>query len=169
MGREAWKAIPIEDCDGYEVSDRGRVRSLLNSRGNPRPVPKILAVRVERGYARVAIRRRKYRVHRLVLLAFVGPCPVGMEARHLHGKSDRNMLASLEWSDHSTNLRDQKIHGRRRPASPKKHLAKVPIVHRMRAEGASAAKIAKALDMPESTARNIYMGRRHKYFIPMAG
>jgi DNA invertase Pin-like site-specific DNA recombinase len=48
------------------------------------------------------------------LLAFVGPCPVGMECRHLDGNRSNNNLSNIEWSDHLTNMADRKKHGTNR-------------------------------------------------------
>jgi hypothetical protein len=50
-------------------------------------------------------------VHILVLEAFVGPCPAGMECRHLNGKGDDNQLSNLKWDTHSVNMLDKKPHG----------------------------------------------------------
>lgn len=46
------------------------------------------------------------RVHRLVLLAFVGPCPPGMECRHLNGDKADCRLSNLEWGTPQTNRGD---------------------------------------------------------------
>jgi hypothetical protein len=37
-------------------------------------------------------------VHRLVLAAFVGPCPPGMESQHRDGNLANNMLANLRYA-----------------------------------------------------------------------
>jgi len=39
-----------------------------------------------------------YPVHRLVLLAFMGPCPKGMRCRHLNGVRNDNRLVNLCWN-----------------------------------------------------------------------
>jgi hypothetical protein len=50
------------------------------------------------GYVVVLLGRRKDRlVHRLVLEAFVGPCPEGMECRHLDGDPANNRRENLCW------------------------------------------------------------------------
>lgn len=55
-------------------------------------------------------------VHRLVLLTFVGPCPEGMECRHLDGNPTNNSLDNLKWGIRSDNLRDRVRHRRKGPS-----------------------------------------------------
>jgi hypothetical protein len=52
-----------------------------------------------------------YGVHRLVLEAFVGPCPAGMEACHNNGVRTDNRLENLRWDTRSANCRDRIRHG----------------------------------------------------------
>lgn len=56
-------------------------------------------------------RGRKYRVHRLVLEAFVGPCPPGMECCHNNGNPADNRLENLRWDTRSANCLDAVQHG----------------------------------------------------------
>lgn len=49
-------------------------------------------------------------VHRLVLEAFVGPRPDGMECRHLDGDPANNRLANLAWGSPVENASDRKRH-----------------------------------------------------------
>ena len=50
-------------------------------------------------------------VHRLVLEAFVGPCPCNMECRHLDGNSLNNNLSNLKWGTRLENQQDSIKHG----------------------------------------------------------
>jgi hypothetical protein len=51
-------------------------------------------------------------VHRLVLEAFVGPCPPGMEGCHNDGNPANNCLSNLRWDTPVGNWEDRKRHGR---------------------------------------------------------
>ncbi len=50
-------------------------------------------------------------VARIVLVAFVGPCPERMECCHNDGDETNNRLANLRWDTHSANLLDKRRHG----------------------------------------------------------
>lgn len=52
-------------------------------------------------------------IHRLVLEAFVGPCPDGMEACHNDGNPTHNHISNLRWDTHKNNLADCVRHGTR--------------------------------------------------------
>jgi hypothetical protein len=104
---EQWRSIP-NFADHYEVSDAGRVRSrhtghVLHARQNGK------------GRAQVDLYREGARttveVHRLVLLAFVGPCPVGEEGCHNDGDHTNNRLSNLRWDTRRENNLDAVRHG----------------------------------------------------------
>lgn len=67
------------------------------------------------GYLRVVLAqssiRKYYRVHRLVLEAFVGPRPDGMMCRHLDGDRQNNRLDNLAWGTNAENQADRIAHG----------------------------------------------------------
>ena len=50
-------------------------------------------------------------VHRLVLLAFMGPPKPGQECRHLDGNPTHNCISNLRWGTHQENMTDKKRHG----------------------------------------------------------
>lgn len=104
---ERW--LPVVGFERYEVSDQGRVRSLIGR-------TKILTgIRQHAGHLVVQPRKdkRMYHkfVHRLVLEAFVGPCPAGMECRHLNGNPSDNRLENLAWGTKRENGYDRVLHG----------------------------------------------------------
>jgi hypothetical protein len=114
---ERWRDVPGYE-KLYQVSDMGRVRSLgadKNHKG------KILKGRIVNKYGHLSVqlckkcKARSFLIHRLVLLAFVGPCPDGMECRHLDGNHQNNKLKNLKWGTSSENRRDAMKHGTWRP------------------------------------------------------
>lgn len=103
---ERW--LPVVGYEGrYEVSDLGRVRSLLRGCHFLAPHTK------DRGHLQVTLRgeKRHHSVHRLVLAAFVGPCPAGMMCRHLNGIPTDNRLENLRWGTAEENIADMRLHG----------------------------------------------------------
>lgn len=135
--QEEWR--PVVGYEGrYDVSNLGRVRSVdreVLTRWGPRlRKGKILAASINQrtGY-RVATlsdkqsgRKLYYAlVHRLVLEAFVGPCPPGMEC--CHGDLDRSnaALSNLRWDTRSANTIDavnhQTNHNARKTHCPNGH------------------------------------------------
>jgi hypothetical protein len=58
-------------------------------------------------------KRRCQLVHRLVLLAFIGPPPNKTETRHLNGNGQDNRLSNLCWGTKQQNEADKTKHGTR--------------------------------------------------------
>ncbi len=118
-GTEVWK--DVIGYDGrYRVSSFGRVKSLARTRktkgGGVCPLPeRILSPRDKEGYQDVLLYKNEERVlrlvHHLVLEAFVGPCPPGMQCRHLNGKPWNNRLNNLCWGTSKQNHADRIRHG----------------------------------------------------------
>ena len=101
---ESWKWIPGHEGK-YEVSDIGRVRSFW------KPTEIFLKQTQDRdGYKLVGLSRRMYRVHRLVLLAFVGPD--SRLVRHLDDDPSNNSITNLRYGTSSENNWDTVAHGR---------------------------------------------------------
>lgn len=108
----------LEDYPGYFVGSDGSIWTywLLNNRGwtvyikmdNWRRLKEEVR---EDGYVCVVIRRRRY-VHRLVVETFIGPCPKGMECRHLDGIKSNNDVSNLCWGTPLENAQDSKIQGK---------------------------------------------------------
>lgn len=63
-------------------------------------------------YLTVALSRKTRHVHRLVLEAFVGPCPHGMEACHFPSRdTNNNAVSNLRWDTHIENVSHKVLHG----------------------------------------------------------
>lgn len=116
---EEWRAIPGRDGI-YEVSDRGRVRSLdhVDPWGNHISGKLLAPYPDDHGYLRVTLGADEYhtprkirRVHVIVLEAFVGPRPAGMYACHDNDIKDDNRLVNLRWASPSGNQHDSVKNG----------------------------------------------------------
>lgn len=114
--QEQWR--PVVGYEGYyEVSDLGRVRSIdrvvqsVDGR-SMRYSGVVLAGKASKsGRVQVALARPGHRtwtplVHRLVLDAFVGPCPDGHECCHYDDNPQNNRLENLRWDTKVANARD---------------------------------------------------------------
>lgn len=117
---EQWK--PVVGYEGfYEVSDKGRVRSLTRVVQTRLGHSTTYQGRILRQHARptghldVGLMRSGHRVtakvHRLVLTAFVGPDPEGMECCHNNGNPADNRVENLRWDTTAANRRDCVNHG----------------------------------------------------------
>ncbi len=56
-------------------------------------------------------KNKVYKLHILILMTFVGPCPDGMGTRHLDGDPINNRLANLKYGTQKENQHDGKRHG----------------------------------------------------------
>jgi hypothetical protein len=121
---EIWKDIPSFGWH-YQASNLGNIRSKdrivkkFSIFGN-RIVGQFYEGRLlkphnSKGYKIVRLGYEKQKitvgVHRLVLMAFVGDCPEGMECCHNNGISDDNRIENLRWDTHKNNNKDRKRHG----------------------------------------------------------
>lgn len=131
---ERW--IPVPGWEGlYEVSDLGRVQSLprlVKTRGvglRTSPGRILKPGTYNDGHKHVTFTRpglrMTYQVHKLIMLAFVGPCPDGLQIRHLDGMPDNNRLDNLLYGTIAENAQDRIAHGRdkerRKTHCPKGH------------------------------------------------
>jgi len=113
MNHEIWQPV-VGFESRYEVSDYGKVRSLVfknrvTSYRYDEPLMLKLTV-MKNGYLRVNLHENGKNlnafVHRIVLGAFVGPCPNGYQACHYNGIKDDNRLENLELTTKNQHMRD---------------------------------------------------------------
>lgn len=101
----------------YEVSDLGRVRSLKT---DVETGGRVLKLQPYSRYLYAGLwesgKLRYHRVHRLVLTAFVGPCPDGFEGLHGEGGPHDNRISNLKWGTKSENVKQQVTDGTHREA-----------------------------------------------------
>nr|MCR4877032.1 NUMOD4 motif-containing HNH endonuclease [Clostridiales bacterium] len=124
---ELWRDIPGYE-GSYQVSSFGRVRSLprmvpvydsVRRVSYSRPCPgKILRQAVCDRAGHVSVHLGKYcrgiPVHQLVMLAFYGYPPAGMEVMHLNGIPTDNRPENLRYGTHSENMTDMYRKGKGR-------------------------------------------------------
>ena len=121
-----WRAVPGYE-DLYDVSDTGQVKSFVQTlkgrclRARPRGA----------GYRAVVLGRKKHKqeryVHDLVLLAFRGTRPTGMQACHENGDPTDNALNNLRWDTPSNNCLEKWKHGR---MVPHKYISRAKLTSR---------------------------------------
>ena len=110
---EEWR--PIVGSEGrYEVSSEGRVRSLrLRNRMSDKlcQPPRLLALCENgSGYLAAYVGRTRL-VAGLVLEAFVGPRPNGMQSAHQDGNKQNNSVDNLRWMTPKANSLQKWEHG----------------------------------------------------------
>lgn len=176
--RERWRAVPGYE-NLYEVSDQGRVRSLdrivTDRRGRKlRLKGKVLQTPSDGqyDYPRVGLfkqgKRRNIRVHQLVMLTFVGPCPEGMEVCHEDGDPSNSYSTNLRYDTHAANQADMKRHGtsNRGSRNPNCLLRKKQVVS-IRDEyvqgGVTCAQLAARYKVTSTTIHDILTRRKWKH------
>ena len=119
---EEWKPIP--GYEGYEVSDQGSVRSFHKrirgwsgyERGatweaTDEPQRLLSPSATRAGYKGVLLRKdgKTYnkKISSLVMLAFVGKRPKGMEVCHNDSNPENNTLGNLRYDTHGGNMNDR--------------------------------------------------------------
>jgi hypothetical protein len=92
--REEWRVV----YEYYEVSSLGRFRN--------RETKELLKGYTQR-YVTVSLYRYKKRscdyLHKIVALAFIGPCPPGKEVNHIDTIKTHNWYTNLEYLTHKGN------------------------------------------------------------------
>lgn len=162
-----WKSV--EGFEGrYEVSDAGEVKSILTG--------KVLKPgRQSKGYLTVCLydgsspkKPKSKTVHSIVAEAFIGPRAEGMGINHINGLKSDNRVYNLEYCSPSSNMQHSIANGLSGP--PKSENAKlsgeqVEMIRAMfRSDPPKGLKdcLARAMDVSESTIRNVVKGKYYK-------
>lgn len=108
MSREEWRRIAV--APDYEVSNLGRVKSFKGAE------PRILRPGTNPlGYHNYTLyvdcRPLFTTAHTLVMAAFIGPRPSGLDIRHIDGNPGNNAVTNLKYGTRSENALDMRAHG----------------------------------------------------------
>ena len=151
-----FKMKQIKGFPDYLITDSGRVWSNRSY--------KELKPDISTGYLRVTLYKdnkiTRKSIHRLVLETFVGPCPPGMECRHLDGNPKNDKLENLRWGTKKENAADTIKHGKQ-ICGEAHHSSKLTeqkvrrIVYRHKSGLFTYRKIAKIYGVNFATAYNI--------------
>lgn len=169
MEGEVWKSIP--GYTGYEASSKGRVRSFKQRKGKQWTIAdqpqRILSLCKSRKYLYVRIPAdsggwKSKRVHSLVLLAFAGTRPRGMEVCHYDGNPENNSLENLRYDTVLGNMADDIRNSVTR--GPRSILTEKQVI-KMRTEyrnGKSLSVLAERFGVGKEYVRAICRGRALK-------
>lgn len=118
--KEKWKDVPGYE-KYYEASTFGRVNQKIDilyafwNRGIRKKLYKKGIIDPlflpSCGYFNICLRtedkREVFKLHIVILTTFAGPCPEGMECRHLDDNKANNKKSNLKWGTHNQNVADQ--------------------------------------------------------------
>ena len=115
---EIWK--DIKGYEGlYQVSNFGRIRSLTRQVENGKGLyvrngQEMKQAYSSTGYKIVALckdgKRKMFKVHRLVAIAFIDNPLNKKEVNHIDGNIENNLMENLEWVTHRENIIHAYIH-----------------------------------------------------------
>lgn len=144
LEKEAWRPVP--GVEPYEVSNMGRVRN-----GETGRVLKPWKTQSNsREYWRIVLKRKKHRVHILVLTAFIGPRPPGHECAHHNGDSLDNRLCNLRWATPQENRADGERHGTQKAYTKEDYER----ARELRGRGLTQEQVAEAIGCAQMTISN---------------
>jgi DNA-binding transcriptional regulator YiaG len=96
-------------------------------------------------------------------MAFVGPCPAGMEACHCDGVPSNNVLSNLRWDTKQSNSLDTKRHGTYQHGINHFHAKltdeKVRTIRSLYTCGTSQTRLAKQFGVRKSTIQDVVNNR----------
>jgi len=105
--------------------------------------------------------------HQLVLEAFRGRCPAGMEACHNNGNPADNQLTNLRWGTPKSNAEDCIRHGRRPRGEvhgrAKIEEASIHVIDKLVAQGTSKAAVGRTFGISSTQVRKIVSRAQWKH------
>lgn len=169
-----YQKIPSLHPDFYRAGSDGSIWSCQKCGKGAGKIGKWKKLRhsiAGRGYHAVhvsfgKIKQKRY-IHRLVLEAFVGPCPAGMECLHQDGDKSNNRIGNLRWGTSQENADDVLRQGRRKFGSQLPHSVLteefVREVRKRHSEGESCGLLAKEYQIHPETLRSALGGSNWKH------
>ena len=169
----SWRII--EGFSSYEISSDGQVRRRTEGKtcaGKVIPVGHVMKPSKKNkghlGYRLVGDDGKAVDLlaHRLVALAFIGPCPMrGYIVCHNNGKPDDNRVENLRWDSNSQNQLDRLKHGtstdgHRHPFA-KLNVDQVKMIISMWDSGMSQSAIARHFEVVPHTICRIVNGKSY--------
>jgi hypothetical protein len=157
----------IVDFPFYRVGDEGSAWSRHNNKWGDSGIWRQLKPQVmSTGYPMVGLHRDGKRhgrlVHRLVLEAFVGPCPDGMEACHNDGNRLNCALSNLRWDTPAANQADRVLHGTSNRGSrqwqAKLNEGDIPVIRELLRQGMLQRQVGVIFGVSEDTIGHIARG-----------
>jgi len=157
---------------GYFVTDDGRIISIKRSGSNRLNPDFAHILKTSPGAAGYYVAtfsinglRVAESVHRLVLEAFVGPCPDDLVCCHNDGNPLNNNLENLRWDTQQSNLADCKLQGNmirargEQAGQSKLTENQVRQARTLIAKGLTYREIGKKYGVAGETIRSIHRGR----------
>lgn len=153
----------------YAIDEYGTVISVCASgRGKDRSwghAKRLNPVPSQDGYLRVYLsqdgKENTVYVHAMVLTTFVGPCPEGLQCRHLDGNPANNHVTNLAWGTRLENDRDKLLHGTKQLGEEvngaKLKASDVLEIRRRAANGERKSDIAKDFPVNHTTISRIVL------------
>ena len=138
----------------YSVSNLGRIKR--TGKGAGATVGRLLKYNKDRyGYYHVVFinnaTRYEDQFHRVVMAAFVGPCPEGLQVNHIDSNKINNKLENLEYVTPSRNIRHTYENGRK--ASRGEDATNVKLKNK---DVLEIKKLLKKGEMPQGKIAEIY-------------
>lgn len=162
---ENW--LPVVGYEGiYSVSDSGNIMAM--NYANTGMLRLLTPTKTSGNYWRVSLTKggeqKTVYVHRIVMAAFVGPRPVGMQINHRNADKKDNRLSNLEYCTASENKRHASqlglcAHGERN-GSAKLTAAQVLSIREEVTNGyRNGAEVARKYGVCKSTVNRILRGK----------
>lgn len=153
------------DIPGYAASSEGTLWSCWkHGHGVLTETWRPLKTRVHKGHVTITLGQRwnakTYQVGSLILRAFAGACPPGLECCHNNGDPLNNCIENLRWDTHRENGQDMIRHGRCRKSEQPDAIIQGAIA-RVQA-GETQRVVARSLGVSQSVISDWLRGKPHR-------